>query len=497
MMNVDSSSATAEAPALPRWEWPMLIGGRWIEASSGARFDVRDPGTGDVIAEVAEGGAKEVELAVREAREAFRSGRWTGLSPDHRARVLWRVAELIEERAELLAGVESRNQGMPLANALTKTIPDVARTFRYYAGWVDKIAGRSSETVNGGRRFHTYTRREPIGVAALIVPWNAPLAMAAWKVAPALAAGCTCILKPAEETPLTALLLGEILSEAGVPDGVVNILTGLGAVAGAGLSEHADVDKIAFTGSTEVGKIIARAATGNLKKVSLELGGKSPVIVFDDADLGQAISGAAAAIFNNSGQVCTAGSRLFVHERIYDEVIEGVAEIARQTRVGYCTDPAAQMGPLISAKQRDRVVGYIELGIAEGGAVVAGGAASERGYFVEPTVIAGATPTMKAVREEIFGPVLAVMPFRDTDAVIEQANDTEYGLAGSVWSTNTKQAHRVANALRAGRVGINVHAWPEIGMPTGGYKQSGWGRELGPEGLDAFLESKSVFDALD
>jgi phenylacetaldehyde dehydrogenase len=496
-MNVDSSIATAEAPALPRREWQMLIGGRWIDARSGARFDVRDPGTGEVIAQVAEGGPEEVELAVQAAREAFEAARWSGLSPDHRARVLWRVADLIEERADLLAGVESRNQGMPLTNALTRAIPDVARTFRYYAGWADKIAGRSSEAVNGGRRFHTYTRREPVGVAALIVPWNAPLGMAAWKLAPALAAGCTCILKPAEETPLTALLLAEILVEAGVPDGVVNVLTGFGHVVGAGLSEHADVDKIAFTGSTEVGKIIARAATGNLKKVSLELGGKSPVIVFDDADLERAIPGAAAAIFNNSGQVCTAGSRLFVHERVHDEVVAGIAEIARNTRVGYFTDPAAQMGPLISAKQRDRVLGYIESGIAEGGEVVTGGSFSDRGYFVEPTVLAGANPDMKAVREEIFGPVLAVMPFSDADAVIAQANDTEYGLAGSVWTSNIHRAHRVADALRAGRVGINVHAWPEISMPTGGYKQSGWGRELGPEGLDAFMETKSVFDALD
>ncbi|PWJ54334.1 Acyl-CoA reductase [Quadrisphaera granulorum] len=489
---------TTPAPELPRSSWQMLVNGAWVGSSSGEELAVEDPGTGEVIARVPSATIDDADRAVAAARAAFDdTRRWVGLPPQRRAEVLFRAADLLDERASLFAGVESRNQGMPLSMALGRALPDAARTFRYYAGWADKVTGRSSESWNGDRRFHTYTRREPVGVAALVVPWNAPLGMAAWKLAPALAAGCTCILKPAEETPLTALLLAEVLQEAGVPDGVLNVITGVGSVVGARLAEHPDVDKVAFTGSTEVGRAIARAATGNLKKVSLELGGKSPVIVFGDADLERAIPGAAAAIFTNSGQVCTAGSRLFVHESVHDEVVAGIVDIAERTTVGYCTDPRAQMGPLISRRQRDTVMGYVQSGLAEGGSLATGGSTSERGYFVEPTVLVGATPRMTAVREEIFGPVLAVMSFTDTDDVITQANDSPYGLAGSVWTRDASTARTVAWSLRAGRVGINVHAWPEVTMPTGGYKQSGWGRELGPEGLDLFLETKSVFDALD
>jgi phenylacetaldehyde dehydrogenase len=336
--------------------------------------------------------------------------------------------------------------------------------------------------------------RDPVGVAGLIIPWNAPLAMAAWKLAPALAAGCTCVLKPAEETPLTALRLGELLLEAGVPDGVVNIVTGVGELAGAALAAHHDVDKVAFTGSTEVGRSIIHAAAGNLKKLTLELGGKSPVIVFKDADLDEVIPGAAAAIFSNAGQVCTAGSRLLIDRSGFDQVVAGVAEIADALHVGYGMEPGTEMGPLVSADQRRRVLEYVASGVEDGAAIVT----RERpldgeGYFVAPTVMTEVRPDMRIVREEIFGPVLAAMPFDEEEEAIRLANATSYGLAASLWTTNIKRAHRIARRLRAGRIGLNVHASPDVTMPTGGFKQSGWGRELGPDGLDAYLETKSVF----
>jgi phenylacetaldehyde dehydrogenase len=496
-MRLMDDSPLAGAEDVPRDSWQMLIDGEWIHAHDGHTFEVSDPGTGSVLCRVPVGGQLEVDRAVATARAAFNDGRWTGMTPDDRAAALWRVADLVEAHAEKLAMLESLNQGMPLSKALEGVIPDVARCFRYYAGWVDKVSGRATELRSGDRTFHTYTMREPIGVAALIIPWNSPLVMAAWKLAPALAAGCSVVLKPAEETPLTALWLGELMQEAGIPPGVVNIVTGFGHTAGAALSAHEDVDKVAFTGSTEVGKLIVQAATGNLKKVSLELGGKSPVVVFDDADLDNAIKGAAAAIFSNAGQVCTAGSRLFVQKGIYDEVVDGVAEIARKTSVGYCLDPAAQMGPLVSSAQRDRVLGYIRSGVAEGAEVLTGGDASERGFFVAPTVMVNANQSMRAVREEIFGPVVAAMPFDDLNEVARAANNTPYGLAASVWTRDVRKAHGVARRLRAGRVGINVHGLPHVTMPTGGYKQSGWGRELGPEGLEAYLETKSVFTLID
>jgi len=475
--------------------WPMLIDGEWVAARSGRVIDVVDPGTEGVIAQVPRGSVEDANDAVMSARRAFDTRKWLTLPASERSRIIWRIADLIEAEIEGLARLESRNQGMPLASARGVTTT-VARVFRYYAGWADKVGGRSMELTSGGRDFHVYTLREPIGVAALIVPWNFPLLMASWKVAPALAAGCACILKPAEETPLTALWLGHLCLEAGVPAGIVNVLTGYGHEAGAALTAHTGVDKVAFTGSTEIGREIINAAAGNLKKLTLELGGKSPVVILDDADIAAAIPAAAAAIFSNSGQVCTAGSRLFVQQGHYDQVVEGVAKIATGLKVGYGTDPDVQMGPLVSAKQRERVMGYIDSGVHEGAEVLVGGHARDHGFYVEPTVLVNAAPSMRTVQEEIFGPVVAAMSFDDIEEIADRANDTPYGLAASVWTNDVHKAHRIARAIKAGRVGINVHGLADVTMPTGGYKESGWGRELGPEGLENFLETKSVYTAL-
>jgi phenylacetaldehyde dehydrogenase len=473
----------------------LFIDGQWVDAASGRTFATPDPATGRTLAHVAEADAEDVDRAVRAARRAF-EGPWSRLTPSERGRLIWRIGDLILEHADELAQLESLDNGKPFAVARAGDIPLAADMFHYMAGWATKIEGNTipiGVPYMPGAAFHAYTLREPIGVIAQIIPWNFPLLMAAWKLAPALTTGNVVILKPAEQTPLSALRLAELIAEAGVPGGVVNVLPGYGETAGAALAAHDGVDKVAFTGSTEVGKLIARAATGNLKKVSLELGGKSPNIVFDDADPDLAIQGAANAIFFNHGQCCVAGSRLFVQQNRFDQVIEGVANIARGIRLGSGLEPDTQMGPLVSDEQLRRVTGYLDSGRDEGARTVAGGGRhGQVGYFVQPTVLTGTRPEMKVVREEIFGPVVVASPFSDLDEIAAQANDTPYGLGAGIWTRDISKAHALAGRIRAGTVWINCYNVFDAAMPFGGYKQSGWGREMGHEVLAAYTEVKSV-----
>jgi len=478
----------------------LLIGGEWVESKSQARIPVVDPATGREIATVADANAADVDRAVAAARAAFEKGPWADMLPGDRERLLWRLSDLIEKHADELAELESLNNGKTRFMASIIDIPGTRDYFRYMAGWATKIEGSTFQTsIHGppGVKFHTYTSREPIGVVAQIIPWNFPLAMCAWKLGPALATGCTSVLKPAEQTPLTALRLGELILEAGFPPGVVNILTGNGETTGAAMVAHPGVDKVAFTGSTPVGKIINKAATDTLKRVSLELGGKSPVIVFPDADLGSVIGGAANAIFFNSGQVCTAGSRLFAHKSVFDRVVEGVSTAANSMKLGPGLDPQTQMGPLVSREQQERVLAYIDSGRAEGAAVTAGGdAPAHEGYFVKPTVLVNVKPDMKVVKEEIFGPVLVAQRFDDIDEIAALANDTPFGLAASVWSNDVKTVHRIVPKIRAGTVWVNCHNFVDPNMPFGGFKQSGLGREHGRAVLDLYTELKSVCMAI-
>jgi phenylacetaldehyde dehydrogenase len=468
----------------------MLIGGEWVQAASGETFETVNPANASTITTVASAGAADVDRAAAAARRAFEDPAWSDMNPHQRTRVLLRIAEIIDSHADELALIESLDVGIPIRLARYQ-IAIAAETFQYYAGWPTKMLG----TVNPvDASVHCYTVREPVGVCAGIIPWNGPLTMAAWKIAPALACGNTVILKPAEQSPLSALRFGELVSECGLPDGVVNIVTGLGETAGAAIAAHPGIDKVSFTGSTETGKKILGASVGNLKRVTLELGGKSPHIIMPDADLELAARNAASGFCLLTGQVCVAGTRILVHEAVHDEFADALAKQIAAYQVG---DPFAEdtmLGPVVSAAQFDRVTGYVALGQQEGARIAVGGEPVQGpGYFVEPTLFEGVRNDMRLAREEIFGPVAALLPFRDADEAVRIANDTPYGLAAAVATSNVSTAHTLARRLRAGVVWVNTHGELDLSFPFGGFKQSGLGRELGERSLDSFTELKSVF----
>jgi aldehyde dehydrogenase (NAD+) len=468
----------------------LLINNRWIESESGKTFITQNPSTGAPICRVSEATAADVDKAVRAARAAF-DGTWRKTSVSERGRLLNRLADLIESHADSLATLETMDNGMPFTVARGINVPATVACFRYFAGWADKIQGDSIPLDDG---YVCYTRQEPIGVIGQILPWNFPLMLQAWKLAPALAAGNTVVMKPAEQAPLSALRIGELVLEAGFPEGVVNLVPGFGPTAGGAIAKHMDVDKIAFTGSTEVGRLIMEAAAkSNLKKVTLELGGKSPNIIFADTDLDEAVEGAHFGLFFNQGQTCTAGSRVFVEDTIYDRFVQKSADRARKRTVGDPFNPATEQGPQIDRTQLDRILSFIDSGRTEGANLVCGGRRiGSQGYFLEPTVFSDVRDEMKIAREEIFGPVMCIIPFRTVDEVIARANRTTYGLTAAVWTRDVKRAHAVAHGVQAGTVWMNCYHLLDARAPFGGFKQSGIGRELGHYGLQQYTETKTI-----
>jgi len=469
----------------------LLIGGKWVAARSGKTFETVNPANEEVLALVAEADKADVDEAVPAARKAFEEGKWPKLGPHQRARFLFKIAEAIDGHADEFAELESLDNGKPLSQARAIDIPAAAETFRYYGGWCSKIYG---ETNPSDPAMFNYTLREPVGVCGQIIPWNFPLLMAAWKVAPALACGNTTLLKPAEQTPLTAIRLGELICEIGLPDGVFNLLTGFGPGAGSSIAEHPDIDKVAFTGSAEVGRLILHASEVNLKKVSLELGGKSPNIIFPDAEMEAAVPNAMMGVFYNSGQVCAAGTRIFVQRDVYDQFVEQLTKYTQGMTMGDPLDPKTKMGPLVSKEQFDKVKGYLDIGKKEGAKITIGGeAAGGKGYYVKPTIFVDVNNDMRIACEEIFGPVAATIPFKDENDAVFQGNNTNYGLAAAVWTRDVGRAHKVARALKAGTVWINCYGTVDPISPFGGYKQSGFGRELGKYAVDLYTQVKTVF----
>ncbi|MEP0848726.1 MAG: aldehyde dehydrogenase family protein [Phycisphaerae bacterium] len=486
------ATATMDKPKVKIGPTKLLINGEWCNSASGKTFPTINPATEEVIAQVAEADKADVDLAVKAARRAFDSGPWTQkLSATERGQLMNRLADLIEEHKQELAELETLDNGKPLRDALAADLPLTIACYRYYAGWADKIHGK---TIPIGGPYFCYTRHEPVGVAGQIIPWNFPLLMQAWKLGPALAAGCTVVLKVAEQTPLSALRVGELINEAGFPPGVVNILCGYGPTAGQALARHMDVDKVAFTGSTEVGHLIMKyAAESNLKRVTLELGGKSPNIVFADTDLDAAAEGAHFALYFNQGQCCCAGSRLFVEEKIHEKFVEKLVNRAKQRKVGDPFSKDVEQGPQVDKEQFNKVMGYIDAGKNEGAKLLCGGGrVGQKGYFIEPTVFDGVKDEMKIAQEEIFGPVLSVLPFKTIDEVVKRANNTTYGLAAAVWTRDIEKAHAIANRVRAGTVWVNCYDVFDAAAPFGGFKQSGIGRELGEYGLANYTEVKTV-----
>jgi aldehyde dehydrogenase (NAD+) len=487
--------ATASASTARRVKPPkikdqrLFVGGKWVDSRSGKSFPTINPATGETICQVAEANPADVDLAVKSARAALESGPWSRMDAADRGRLLFKLADLIDKHADELAALESLNAGKTITDS-KGDMQGVVNTLRYYAGWADKIEGR---TIPVRGNFLSYTLRQPVGVVGQIIPWNFPLLMLAWKWGPALACGNTVVMKPAEQTPLTAMRAGELAQEAGFPDGVINLINGYGETTGAALVVHPDVDKIAFTGHVETAKLIQKAAADTLKRTTFELGGKSPNVIFADADLDDAVAGAFHAIYFHGGQCCTAGSRLFVQEKIHQEFVERLAEKAKQRKIGDPLDPGTEQGPQVSQEQLDKILGYIDLGQKQGGSLLTGGhRVGDRGFFVEPTIFDDVKDDMAIAKDEIFGPVVSVLPFKDVGEVIQRANNTFYGLAAAIWTKDIDKAHLFARQVKAGTVWVNCYHVVDTNTPFGGFKMSGQGRENGEAALEHYTELKTV-----